>query len=148
MQIRPLGDRVIVKRCEPDKMSKGGIIIPDNAKNPPQEGIVLAVGPGHLLEGGQVDFRAVVERCAKACAPVLGGNPSDAANICCEVGEAAQKAVEDAAQPPKPSYRPLDVRVGDKVIFLKFIGTEIKGPEGEPWVVLHESDLVAVYNHD
>lgn len=136
MQIRPRGDRVIVKRCEPDKMSKGGIIIPDNAKNPPQEGIVLAVGPGHLLEGGQVDFRAVVERMVKA----IGNDDASSA------ADSGLKALADADAPSTPQYRPLDVQVGDKVIFLKFIGTEIKSPEGEPWVILHESDLVAVYD--
>jgi chaperonin GroES len=102
MRIRPLGDRVVVQRCVAEAVSPGGIIIPDNAKNPPQEGIVLAVGPGTLL-------------------------------------------VNDAGD---EKYRPVDVAIGDKVIFLKFIGVEYAGPEGEKLVILHESDIIAVYNRD
>lgn len=102
MRIRPLGDRVVVQRCVAEAISPGGIIIPDNAKNPPQEGIVLAVGPGTLL-------------------------------------------VNDAGE---EKYRPIEVGIGDKVVFLKYIGVEHTGPEGEKLVILHESDLIAVYNKD
>jgi co-chaperonin GroES (HSP10) len=147
MKIRPMGDRVLIQRCEPDKVSKGGIIIPDNAKNPPQEGIVLAVGPGHRLDGGGVDFRAVVEQLLALAKPVWSGNPGDAINICCEIGETADKALVDV-DAPGPRYQPLDVKVGDKVIFLKYSGDKVTGPEGEELVLMHESDVIAVYNRD
>jgi len=93
MKFRPLHDRLLVKRIEEEEKSKGGIIIPDTAKEKPQEGRVLAVGGGKLLEGGEV--------------------------------------------------RPLDVRKGDRVLFSKYAGTEIK-IEGEEHLIIREDDVLAV----
>jgi chaperonin GroES len=93
MNIRPLHDRVIVKRLEEDRTSPGGIVIPDTAAEKPVQGRIVAVGKGKVLENGQV--------------------------------------------------RPCDVEVGDKILFGKYSGTEVK-LEGEELVVMREEDLMAV----
>jgi chaperonin GroES len=93
MKIRPLQDRVIVKRVEEEDKSKGGIIIPDTAKEKPQEGKVIAVGKGKVDEDGKV--------------------------------------------------RPLDVKAGDRILFGKYSGTEIK-IEGEEHLILREDDILGV----
>src|ERR1700712_592890 len=93
MKIRPLHDRVIVKRLEQERTSPGGIVIPDSAAEKPVEGKVLAVGKGKILEDGQV--------------------------------------------------RPLDVKIGDKILFGKYSGTEVK-VDGEDLVVMREEDIMAV----
>ncbi len=93
MKLRPLQDRVIVKRVEEEEMTKGGIIIPDSAKEKPQEGEVIAAGKGRILENG--------------------------------------------------TKVPLDVKVGDRVLFSKYAGTEIK-LEGEEHLILREDDILAV----
>ena len=93
MKIRPLHDRVIVKRLEEERTSPGGIVIPDTAAEKPIQGRIVAVGKGKILEDGQV--------------------------------------------------RPLDVKVGDKVLFGKYSGTEVK-VEGEELVVMREEDVMAV----
>lgn len=93
MAIRPLHDRIIVKRLEEEQRTKGGIIIPDSAKEKPLEGAVIAVGNGRILENGQV--------------------------------------------------RGMDVKKGDKVLFGKYAGTEIK-IEGEEHLILREDDVLAV----
>jgi chaperonin GroES len=93
MKIRPLHDRVIVKRIEEERTSPGGIVIPDTAAEKPVQGKVVAVGKGKILEDGQV--------------------------------------------------RPLDVKVGDKILFGKYSGTEVK-IEGEELLVMREEDLMAV----
>ena len=93
MKIRPLQDRVIVKRVDEEKTSAGGIIIPDTAKEKPQEGKVVAVGKGKLGEDGKV--------------------------------------------------QPLDVKSGDKILFGKYAGTEIK-IEGEEHLILREDDILGV----
>jgi len=93
MAIRPLHDRLIVKRLEEEQKTKGGIIIPDSAKEKPLEGAVIAVGNGRLLENGQV--------------------------------------------------RAMDVKKGDKILFGKYAGTEIK-IEGEEHLILREDDVLAV----
>jgi chaperonin GroES len=93
MKIRPLHDRVIIKRLEEDKTSPGGILIPDSAAEKPVRGEVMATGNGKLLENGTV--------------------------------------------------RPLDVKVGDKVLFGKYSGTEVK-VEGVDYLVMREDDIVAV----
>ena len=94
MKIRPLHDRVIVKRLEEERTSPGGIVIPDTAAEKPVQGKIVAVGKGKILEDGQV--------------------------------------------------RPLDVKVGDKILFGKYSGTEIK-IDGEELVVMREDDLMAVF---
>ena len=93
MKIRPLQDRIVVKRVESEGKTKGGIIIPDTAKEKPIEGRVVAVGNGKILKNG------------------------------------------------KP--RPLDVKVGDRVLFGKYSGNEVK-LDGEDHVLIREDDVLAV----
>ncbi|QBQ53980.1 co-chaperone GroES [Nitrosococcus wardiae] len=93
MKIRPLHDRVIVRRMEEEKTSSGGIVIPDTAAEKPIRGEVIAVGNGKTLESGEV--------------------------------------------------RALDVKVGDKVLFGKYSGTEVK-VEDEELLVMREDDIMAV----
>ena len=94
MKLRPLADRLVVKRTPEEEKTKGGIIIPDSAKEKPLEGIVTAVGSGKLLKNG--------------------------------------KTVA------------LDVKVGDRVLFGKYAGTEVK-LDGEEHVLLNEDDLLGVF---
>ena len=93
MKIRPLQDRIVVKRLEADNKTKGGLIIPDTAKEKPIEGKVVAVGNGKVLKDGKV--------------------------------------------------RPLEVKVGDTVLFGKYTGTEVK-LDGEEHVLIREDDVLAV----
>jgi chaperonin GroES len=93
MNIRPLGDRILVKRIQEEEKSKGGIIIPDTAKEKPQEGKVVAVGKGKMTEDG------------KLVAP--------------------------------------DVKAGDRILFGKYAGSEIK-LEGEEHLILREDDILGV----
>ena len=93
MNIRPLQDRVIIKRMEEEKTSEGGIIIPDSATEKPIKGEVVAVGNGLVLDNGEI--------------------------------------------------RPLDLKVGDKVLFGKYSGTEVK-LDGEELLVMKEDDVMAV----
>jgi chaperonin GroES len=93
MAFRPLGDRVLVKRIDEESKTKGGIIIPDTAKEKPQEGEVLAVGPGARDDSG--------------------------------------KRVE------------LDVKPGDRILFGKWSGTEVK-IDGEDLIIMKESDVLGV----
>lgn len=93
MTIKPLGDRVLVKPLEPKEVKKGGIIIPDTAKEKPQEGKVIEVGKGKMLEDGKVIS--------------------------------------------------LEVKKGDKVLYSKYGGTEIK-LEGEEYLILKEEDILAI----
>ena len=93
MNIRPLQDRVIIKRMEEEKTSPGGIVIPDSATEKPIKGEVIAVGNGLVLDNGEV--------------------------------------------------RPLDLQVGDKVLFGKYSGTEVT-LDGEELLVMKEDDVMAV----
>jgi chaperonin GroES len=93
MKIRPLHDRVIVQRIEEETKTKGGIIIPDTAKEKPQEGKVIAVGTGKVLENG--------------------------------------------------TKLALDVKVGDKILFGKYSGSEIK-VDGEELLMMREDDILGV----
>ena len=93
MKLRPLHDRVIVKRMEEERMSAGGIVIPDSATEKPVRGEVLAVGNGKILENGE--------------------------------------------------KRALDIKVGDKILFGKYSGTEVK-VDGEELLVMREEDIMAV----
>jgi len=95
LKLKPLHDRVLVKPLEKEEMTKGGIVLPDTAKEKPQEGEVTAVGPGK---------------------PDEDGNPI-----------------------------PMSVKVGDRVIYAKYAGTEIE-IEGEEkkWLILKESDILAI----
>jgi chaperonin GroES len=93
MKLRPLHDRVVVKRVQEETKTKGGIIIPDTAAEKPQRGEVIAVGPGARGENGEI--------------------------------------------------APLDVKAGDKVLFGKWSGTEVK-IDGEDLVIMKESDIMGV----
>jgi chaperonin GroES len=93
MAFRPLGDRVLVKRVEEEEKTKGGIIIPDTAKEKPQEGKVIAAGPGARDDTGKV--------------------------------------------------QPLELKAGDRILFGKWSGTEIK-LEGEDLLIMKESDVLGV----
>ena len=93
MKFRPLHDRVVVKRIDAEEKTKGGIIIPDTAKEKPQEGEVIAVGPGARDESGKLV--------------------------------------------------PLDLKAGDRILFGKWSGTEIK-LEGEELLIMKESDVMGV----
>ena len=91
--LKPLGDRIVVKAISAEEKTKGGIVLPDTAKEKPQEGEVIAVGPGRVLDNGQ------------RLAP--------------------------------------EVKVGDRVIYAKYGGTEVK-LEGEEYLILRESDVLAI----
>jgi chaperonin GroES len=93
MKIRPLHDRVVVKRLEQEQKSAGGIVIPDNAAEKPDQGEVLAVGNGKILEDGK--------------------------------------------------QRPLDVKVGDRILFGKYSGTTVK-VDGDELLVMREDDIMGV----
>jgi chaperonin GroES len=93
MKFRPLHDRVVVRRIESDEKTKGGIIIPDTAKEKPQEGEVIAVGPGARDESGKLV--------------------------------------------------PLDLKAGDRILFGKWSGTEVK-IDGEELLIMKESDIMGV----
>ena len=93
MQFRPLHDRVVVRRIEEDDRTPGGIIIPDTAKEKPQQGEVIAAGPGARDEKGQI--------------------------------------------------QPLDVKAGDRILFGKWSGTEVK-IDGEELLIMKESDVMGV----
>jgi chaperonin GroES len=93
MAFRPLGDRVLVRRVEEEEKTRGGIIIPDTAKEKPQEGEVIAVGPGARDESGKV--------------------------------------------------QPLDVKAGDRILFGKWSGTEVK-LDGQDLLIMKESDILGV----
>jgi chaperonin GroES len=93
MQFRPLHDRVVVRRLEQEEKTAGGIIIPDTAKEKPQEGEVIAVGPGARGEDGTI--------------------------------------------------QPLDVKAGDRVLFGKWSGTEVK-IDGQELIIMKESDIMGI----
>jgi chaperonin GroES len=96
MHFRPLHDRVLVRRIDAEEKTAGGIIIPDTAKEKPQEGEIIAVGPGARNEQGQLV--------------------------------------------------PLDVKAGDRVLFGKWSGTEVK-IDGEDLLIMKESDLLGIVEH-
>jgi chaperonin GroES len=91
--LKPLGDRIIAKSTEREEVTKGGIVLPDTAKEKPQGGEVIAVGPGRLLDSGKI--------------------------------------------------APMDVKAGDKIIFSKYGGTEIK-VSGEEYIILRQDDVLAI----
>ena len=91
--IKPLGDRVVIKTLEKEEVTKSGIVLPDTAKEKPQEGKIVAVGTGKVLDNGQ--------------------------------------------------RIPLDVKEGDKVIFSKYAGTEVK-IDGQDYLILSERDVLAI----
>ncbi|HHV17777.1 MAG TPA: co-chaperone GroES [Thermoanaerobacterales bacterium] len=92
MNIKPLGDRIVIKVLEKEEKTKGGIVLPDTAKEKPQKGEVLAVGSGEIIEGKKV---------------------------------------------------PLEVKVGDEIIFSKYAGTEVK-LDDEEYLIIRQSDVLAI----
>jgi len=94
MNLRPLGERVIIKVLEKEEKTSSGIVLPDKAKEKPQEGEVMAVGPGRVLDNGT--------------------------------------RVE------------MDVQVGNKVVFSKYAGTEVK-IDGEEYLILRQDDILGVF---
>ncbi|MDD3374785.1 MAG: co-chaperone GroES [Candidatus Omnitrophica bacterium] len=95
MQLKPLADRIIVKPLEAEEKTKGGIILPDTAKEKPQEGKIVAVGKGKVLDDGSVQV--------------------------------------------------MEVKVGDRVLYGKYSGTEIKTKEDEDLLIMREEDVLAVF---
>lgn len=93
LQLKPLADRVVVKKLEAEEKTAGGIVLPDTAKEKPQQGEVLAAGPGKLNDKG--------------------------------------------------TREPMEVKVGDKVLFAKYSGTEVK-IEGVDYLILSERDILAI----
>ncbi len=93
INLKPLGDRVIVEPLEKEEVTASGIVLPETAKEKPQEGLILAAGPGRMLDNGKVV--------------------------------------------------PLEVKVGDKVIFAKYAGTEIKISD-KKYLILGEKDILAI----
>ena len=93
MKLRPLGDRLVVEPIEQEERTAGGIILPETAKEKPQQGKVIAVGPGRRDDGGK--------------------------------------------------HIPMDVKVGDQVLYAKYAGTEVK-VDGEKVLILRESDVLAI----
>ena len=91
--LKPLGDRIIAKATSAEEVTKGGIVLPDTAQEKPQEGEVIAVGPGKLLDSGKM--------------------------------------------------MPMDVKVGDKIIFAKYGGTEVKVGD-EEYIILRQDDVLAI----
>ena len=94
MNIKPLGDRIVIRRFEADEKTTGGIILPDSAKNKPQKGKVLAIGPGRQMKDG--------------------------------------------------ARRPLQVRIGDTVLFTNWAGDEFKQSHGDNALLMREEDVLAV----
>lgn len=93
MKVKPLGDRVLVKRVEAEEKTKGGIVLPDTAKEKPREGEIVSVGEGRMLDNGE------------------------------------------RAEP--------QVKVGNRVLFSSYAGTEVK-IEGEDYLIMREEDILAV----
>jgi chaperonin GroES len=91
--LRPLGDRVVIQPTPREEMTKSGIVLPDTAKEKPQEGLIIAAGPGRLNDEGQRE--------------------------------------------------PMDVKVGDKVLYAKYAGTEFK-IEGDEYLIVSQKDILAV----
>lgn len=94
MAIQPLGDRVLVRALEAEEKTKGGIVLPDTAKEKPQEGEVVAVGSGKLLDNGTVKV--------------------------------------------------LEVKVGNRVLYGKYSGSEVTTKEGEEYLIMREDDILAI----
>lgn len=95
--LRPVHDRIVVERLEAEEKTAGGIVLPDTAKDKPQQGTIIAVGPGKLLDNG--------------------------------------------------SRKEPEVKKGDRVIFSSYAGTEVK-VEGKPYLILTESEVLAVVEND
>ena len=94
MDIKPLADRIVVKALDAQEVTKGGIVLPDSAKEKPQEGKVVAIGKGKVLDNGQ--------------------------------------------------HQTPEVKVGDRILYGKYSGTEITTKEGEEYLIMREDDVFAI----
>ena len=94
MEIKPLADRVVVKPLEAEEKTKGGLVLPDTAKEKPQEGKIVAVGKGKVLENGQI--------------------------------------------------QPMELKVGDRILYGKYSGNEISTKDGDELLIMKEEDVLAV----
>ena len=151
MKFRPLHDRVVVKRIDAEDKSAGGIIIPDTAKEKPMQGEIIAAGPGARDEAGKLvpldvkkGDRVLIKRVAEEEKSRGGIIIPDTAK---------EKPMEGEVLAAGPGVRgedgklhPLDVKIGDRVLFGKWSGTEIK-IDGEDLVVMKESDIMGVIEH-
>ena len=98
-KFKPLGDRVVIKQLEQEEVSRGGLVLPDTAKEKPQEGEVIAIGPGRLNDDGK--------------------------------------------------RLPMELKVGDRILYARYAGTEVKGDvsnDDEELLVLRESDILAKFS--
>ena len=148
MAFRPLHDRVLVRRIEADEKTAGGIIIPDTAKEKPQEGEVIAVGSGARNEAGQlqpldlkVGDRILVRRIEAEEKTAGGIIIPDTAKEKPQEGEVI--AVGAGARDEAGKLIPLDVKVGDRILFGKWSGTEVR-LNGEDLLIMKESDVMGV----
>ena len=148
MKFRPLHDRVVVKRIEAEEKTKGGIIIPDSAKEKPSEGQVVAVGPGGRDEAGKlipidikVGDRVLVKRVEEESKTKGGIIIPDTAKEKPQEGEIV--AVGSGARDEAGKLVPLDVKAGDRVLFGKWSGTEVK-LDGQDLLIMKESDIMGI----
>ena len=148
MKFRPLHDRVVVRRLEGEEKSKGGIIIPDTAKEKPQEGEIIAVGPGARDESGKLvpldvktGDRILVRRIEAEEKSAGGIIIPDTAKEKPQEGEIV--AVGPGARDETGKITALDVKAGDRVLFGKWSGTEVK-LDGEDLLIMKESDIMGV----
>ena len=98
MDIKPLADRIVVRPLEAEEKTKGGIVLPETAKEKPQEGKIVAVGRGKVLDNGQV--------------------------------------------------QPLELKVGDRILYGKYSGSEITTKEGEELLIMREEDVLAIIKEE
>ena len=144
MAFRPLGDRVLIKRVEEETKTKGGIIIPDTAKEKPQEGEVVAVGPGARDDQGKVNALEV-----KPGDRILFGKWSgtevrlEGEDLIIMKESDILGIVGSGTLNDKGELRPLDVKAGDRILFGKWSGTEVK-LDNEELLIMKESDIMGV----
>ena len=148
MKFRPLHDRLLVRRVEQEAKSTGGIIIPDTAQEKPMEGEVIAVGPGARGEDGKVHpldvktgDRVLLRRVEQEAKTAGGILIPDTAQEKPMEGEVI--AVGPGARGDDGKVQPLEVKAGDRVLFGKWSGTEIK-IDGEEPMIMKESDVMGI----
>lgn len=130
VEMRPIGDKVIVQPVKPDKISKGGIVIPDSAKRPPLMGIVLAAGPGHAVEN---PVPAWLSKCFHVFFYWLDRLSQHQASLPFK-----------GLVPKYDSIIPNPVKAGDKVLFHRFSGTEIIDNDDDQVIIMTSDDILAV----
>jgi chaperonin GroES len=144
MKLRPLHDRVVVKRIEEQEKTKGGIIIPDSAKEKPVEGMVIAVGNGKVLKSGKLQplgdrvlVKPVEAKEMKRSGIIIPDSAKE------KPVEGKVIAVGNGKVSDDGKVRALEVKPGDRVLFGKYSGQEIK-VDGEEMVILREDDIVGI----